>query len=225
MSDDNGFLARWSRRKRDNAPDTNQQLKAQNDGSTVTSEGAVSFSPDDANPSFDPTRLPPIDTIGAGSDIRAFLAAGVPADLKRAALRRVWLSDPKIRDFVGLSENSWDFNAPGTIAGFGPIKQEDVGRLLAQLLGKPDVPPVTAHSSTELSQADKAEASGSESHHVDEIQPDLRSTDEPVSDQRLNSANTTDYAIPRLKAPPASQLASSPSARGPRRAHGGALPK
>ena len=47
---------------------------------------------------FDAASLPAIDSIGAGSDIRAFLEVGVPADLTRAALRRVWLTDPAIRE-------------------------------------------------------------------------------------------------------------------------------
>ena len=63
--------------------------------------------------------LPRIESIGPGSDIRPFLAFGVSEDLTRAALRRAWLSDPAIRDFIGLSENSWDFNAPGGASGFG----------------------------------------------------------------------------------------------------------
>jgi hypothetical protein len=59
------------------------------------------------------TALPPIESIGAGSDIRCFLAAGVPAELTRAALRRAWVADPKIRDFVSLSEDeSFDRTAP-----------------------------------------------------------------------------------------------------------------
>ena len=33
----------------------------------------------------------------APSDIRAYLAPGVPAELTRAALRRAWLADPTIR--------------------------------------------------------------------------------------------------------------------------------
>ena len=81
------------------------------------------------------------------SNIRGFLEAGVPGDLTRAALRRAWSSDPAIRDFVGLSENSWDFNAPGTMAGFGPIDGEEVERLLTQLLGEPDTIATVVHPS------------------------------------------------------------------------------
>ena len=87
---------------------------------------------------FDPASLPTIESIGAEFNIRAFLEAGVPDYLARAALRRAWSLDPAICDFVGLSENSWDFNGSGTIAGFGPIDGEAVRRLLTRLVGGPD---------------------------------------------------------------------------------------
>jgi hypothetical protein len=73
--------------------------------------------------------LPPIESIGAASDIRPFLAPGVPADLTRAALRRAWSTDPAIRDFIGLSENSWDFNAPDGVPGFGSLTPQRLARM------------------------------------------------------------------------------------------------
>jgi hypothetical protein len=91
--------------------------------------------------------LPPIGSIASGSDITAFLAPGVPLELTRAALRRAWTTDPAIRDFIGLSENAWDFNAPGGVPGFGSLDLQDVRRLLAQILNEPqasDPTPVTA---------------------------------------------------------------------------------
>ncbi len=56
--------------------------------------------------------LPPIESIGAGSDISAFLAPGVSEELKLAALRRAWSVDPTTHDFIGLSENSRDMSPP-----------------------------------------------------------------------------------------------------------------
>ena len=155
MSDDKTFLARWSRRKREAALDTGEQPKPENaGGGAASSASAASLSPGEAQPLFDPASLPPIESIVAGSDISAFLAAGVPADLTRAALRRVWSSDHMIRDFVGLSENSWDFNAPGAMAGFGPIDKDEVARLVMRLLGEPDATAVAAHPPTSPSQTD-----------------------------------------------------------------------
>jgi hypothetical protein len=91
----------------------------------------------DARPASDLSNLPPIESITAESDIRAFLAPGVPAELTRAALRRAWAADPKIRDFVGLAENAWDFNAAGAMPGFGPLEMtEELRRYIAQLLSR-----------------------------------------------------------------------------------------
>ena len=78
---------------------------------------------------FDAANLPPIESIGAASDIRPFLAPGVPAELTRAALRRAWSTDPAIRDFIGLSENSWDFNAPDGVPGFGSLTPQRLARM------------------------------------------------------------------------------------------------
>ena len=85
---------------------------------------------------FHAANLAPIESIGAASDIRPFLAPGVPADLTRAALRRAWSTDPAIRDFIGLSENSWDFNAQDGGPGFGSLTPQR----LAQMNGEAESP-------------------------------------------------------------------------------------
>jgi hypothetical protein len=111
-------------------------------------------------PAFDPASLPPVDSIAAGSDVSAFLRPGVPADLARAALRRAWVADPAIRDFIGPSENAWDFTAPDGVPGFGPLRAiDDAWRLAAQLTGAtPAAAPETARAATARS-ADIAPAS------------------------------------------------------------------
>jgi hypothetical protein len=62
----------------------------------------------------------------------------VPTALSQAALRRAWSTDPGIRDFIGLSENSWDFTAVDGVPGFGAIDPEDVDRLLKRVIGEPE---------------------------------------------------------------------------------------
>jgi hypothetical protein len=147
MSEPENFIARWSRRKREaeEAEAKSPAARAAAPASADPSEDrrkasdetpAGSAAPQRSEAAFDPSKLPPIETITAESDIRAFLAPGVPAELTRAALRRAWASDPKIRDFVGLSENAWDFNAPGAIAGFGPLEMTDELRAqIARMVG------------------------------------------------------------------------------------------
>ena len=145
MSED--FLARWSRRKQ--AAQAAEPAAPPPDRSVVAPEpaagpgapdsragsgaprDAAEVSPESAAPVFDPASLPAIESITAETDIRAFMAAGVPAELSRAALRRVWTSDPGIRDFVGLADYDWDFNKPGSMAGFGPLEGADALRAQA----------------------------------------------------------------------------------------------
>jgi hypothetical protein len=152
MSEREGFLSRWSRLKRDavDQPEALSDEAVKNadtiaegenpevespEGEKVQSVGGTADN-DATLPSTDLTELPPIDSITATTDIRAFLAPGVPLELTRAALRRAWVVDPKIRNFIGIAENQWDFTAPETIPGFGPLKAvDDVRRLLADVFG------------------------------------------------------------------------------------------
>jgi hypothetical protein len=145
MSDSENFLTRWSRRKRAvleereqtkaPAPSAGDEARA-GDETRADVAAAPSRASAPAELPFDLTRLPSLESITATTDIRAFLAPGVPPELTRAALRRAWESDPKIRDFVGLAEYAWDYNAPGSMVGFGPLEMTDeLRRLVAQMVG------------------------------------------------------------------------------------------
>ena len=114
MSEDETFLSRWLRLKRE-------------------SEAALPPVDAPSTAPFDPASLPPIESIVADSDIRPFLHEAVPAELTRAALRSAWTADPAIRDFVGIAENQWNFNDQACIPGFGPLEAADY--LVAQVLG------------------------------------------------------------------------------------------
>ena len=127
------FLARWSRRKRDVAK---AEAEPSAEATPLASE-AKSDATEKAEPEFDPASLPSIESISALTDITAFLRAGVPAELTRAALRRVWTADPAIRDFVGLAENAWDFTDPNAMPGFGPLEAtEEVRQMIARVVGE-----------------------------------------------------------------------------------------
>ena len=72
-----------------------------------------------------------LESIGPGiRSIRAFLQAGVPAELVRAALRSAWSTDPQIREFIEMADNQWDFNAEDGIPGFGALGVADASRSL-----------------------------------------------------------------------------------------------
>jgi hypothetical protein len=116
------FLRRWSQRKRGaqgHADDRATSLEDEPHSAKASKEPRSVSATECTPPAFDPATLPPIESITATSDVRAFIAPGVPAELTRAALRRVWVTDPTIRNFVGIAENQWDFTAPDGVPGFG----------------------------------------------------------------------------------------------------------
>ena len=168
MTDREAFLTRWSRRKRE-ASATRQEPDAEQPPPPAPAGGEASEpasgSPAPA-PRSEPDRdLPPVDAIDSGTDVRAFLRQGVPQDLARAALRRAWSSDPAIRDFVGLSENSWDFNAPDGVPGFSPFAPDRARELVAQLLGEPKAAPGAEPAVPAAGHPEPAASSGKGSEH------------------------------------------------------------
>lgn len=155
MKEDDTFLSRWSRRKQQAAqPDASQANRSLPQGSSETSperksaaSPAIDRPAQPAAPLVDLSRLPSLDSIGPTTDIRPFLQPGVPGSLSHAALRRMWSADPAIRDYIGPSENAWDFTAADGMPGFGPLlPSDDVKRLLAQVFGE-ETPDGTAAGS------------------------------------------------------------------------------
>ena len=222
MSGDESFLARWASRKRGAAPAARGQPKPEDTPDGAASEAAAaSVAPEETLSLFDPASLPPIEAIGAGSDIRPFLAAGVPADLTRAALRRAWSADPAIRHFIGLSENSWDFNAPGGIPGFGSLPEEDARRLLAHVMGETEALDPARPAADRLSDDQALVPSSEAGHQVACSVPDqtklIRETDadhgNPMPRAETNNIAMQHETGERESRPPP-----------PRRRHGRALP-
>lgn len=211
------FLSRWSRRKRRatalvNAADARSpslppilDQGATRHGSTVTASVQTV-------PASGPPNLVPLHAIGAETDIRAFLAAGVPSELTRAALRQAWLSDPKIRDFVGLADYDWDFNTPESMAGFGMIEAADqVERELARLV-RGAAAATTSQTPVSPRPIDTSQAGGEEHSAKSGEASDLT---------QLNDPSTLDDATG-----PASRLGEPPDRLFHRqRRHGRALPK
>jgi uncharacterized protein DUF3306 len=149
MNDPDNFLRRWSRRKREDAAANSPAEKSDaqpDDRATPPPDQARQTVPKDEAErplAFDVASLPPIESIGAGTDISAFMQTGVPTALRHAALRRAWTADPAIRDYVGLNENFWDAAGPDGIPGFGELDPGlDVKRMVSELFGEttPDKP-------------------------------------------------------------------------------------
>lgn len=80
------FLSRWSRLKSDS--------KAPAAPAPVPAETEAAAEPPAAADQPPMPELPPIESLTRESDFSPFLQAGVPEDLRRAALSRLWASDP-----------------------------------------------------------------------------------------------------------------------------------
>ena len=210
MTAPEGSLSRWSRLKREAV--SKGGAAGGRDDRPACPAGSQDTLPETALDEglVDPEQLPPIDAITIDTDIRAFLNNRVPAELTRAALRRAWISDPAIRDFVGIAENQWDFNDRTAISGFGPLLEtDDIPALLTQAFGQ-RAEPVTAMA--ELPMALKPPARTG-------IVREIATLDPP--DMPAASRGTADEAA-AIGQPIAEPDCGAPSKR---RTHGGALPR
>jgi hypothetical protein len=210
MSEPTNIFSRWSQRKRAVAAAEKKTADAAV-SEAKPAEPTQTLPPPQqpaAEPAaFDVSKLPSLESISAQTDIRDFLQPGVPAEIKRAALRRAWVADPAIRDFVGLQENDWDFNDPIAKAGFGPLGPEhNVKELVARVFNNAPTPDA------------RQDATPNKVDPPDQLAPpeEAPGTPSDVTDLDSQSAAERDENI----AP--QQKNDSPAAK-PRR-HGGALP-
>ena len=126
-----GFLSRWSRRKRAVVEGRAPEEPTLPAPLEVKPEAPPAEPEDD----FDLSSLPPIESLTIESDFKAFLHRKVPLELRSAALRRAWSLDPAIRDFIGPADYAWDFNAPDGVPGFALELGGDAMKLLSHALG------------------------------------------------------------------------------------------
>ena len=249
MSEPENFIARWSRRKRAAAEEADTKASvAPETAADGARAGEDERKPSDApsarsdareprEPSFDPTQLPPIETITAESDIRAFLAPGVPPELTRAALRRAWAADPKIRNFVGLADYDWDFNAPDAITGFGSLEMTDelrrqvmqmVGRSLGADEAEPPAPTSAAVSSEPPLVETSIESAATTGEMPTQQSQSSRGTSHDEPDGPDNKPYNSEPSVQRDKEYIATQYNPAKPENdqvNAKRPHGGALPK
>src|SRR5690242_16291197 len=224
MSDDN-FVSRWARRKREvakaEAQDAQRPPEPVPQAETAAGEAQQAGATAEAGPEAAPgneidlSSLPSLESITGSTDITGFLRRGVPDELTRSALRKAWVSDPTIRDFIGIAENQWDFNDPASIPGFGAldVAPDEVRQMAAKLVGdvqgaaeKMEETLRSAHRGTDAPQqiaADQPAPVGINS-------PDLAQPEEAPATENFASQQKEDGSPPEQKPKP--------------RRHGGALP-
>lgn len=128
--EEEGFLGRWSRLKRE-ARVEEPVLEPATPPPDALLPGTVPPEPSPGETGEEVADLPSLDSLGSDSDYTGFLRSEVPADLRREALRRAWASDPVIAGFRGFAEYDWDYNAPG----YGALRPtDDIARLLDAVL-------------------------------------------------------------------------------------------
>jgi Protein of unknown function (DUF3306) len=141
------FLARWSRRKdeaRRNALDPPEADEAAAVAPDATPQDTDDQTKRTTEPALTPEEiaaLPKIDALTADTDITVFLRRGVPEALKNAVLRRSWMLDPAIRDFVGHARDyAYDWNVPGGVPGSGALQPgDDVAAMVRRIFSGPAV--------------------------------------------------------------------------------------
>jgi len=220
MSEPENVLARWSRLKRQSRSqdreDTREIPSGVAEGRAEEGDAPEAEAP---APPVDVSSLPPIESIVAGSDIRAFLQKGVPAALTRAALRQAWSSDPAIRDFIEIAENQWDFADPKEIPGFGPLAPtDDVQRLVAQALGELRTDPQSVGEGP-IREGKQTPPRGGEGIGA----PQARDVDAEISADR-KTARARDAEPVRALQHEDSAIANNDTPSRKRRRHGGAMP-
>ena len=199
-----GFLGRWSRAKRNAAksqpePEVTPETPVETSAAPAPAPELLSQEELDA--------LPRIEDLTEGSDIRTFLRAGVPRQLRNAAMRRMWMLTPGIRDYSDPAvDYAWDWNTPGGVPGdgIGP-SPENAAKMLKQLF-KP--------------QDDDADETAPQK---DSATPQVASAP-PDAEEQAPPASEADAAAAHEIAQTAPDDPSPAPDTAPRRRHGSALP-
>lgn len=221
-----GFLSRWSRRKRgeelpepEAAPPVAEAKPAPEPAPAC--EPVAEAPPPE--PEFDISTLPPIESLDASSDFTVFLKPGVPQALRTAALRKAWLADPLIRDYMSPLDYAWDFNTPGGLPhGFSNVLAETgeaLRKLVNQAIGEMEPEEEKPPEAVALAEANLPEPEAAPASTGDPSPAEAPSALDDTQDMSLPSPVRLSEALP--PAPP--PLLEEPPPV-PRRRHGGAIP-
>ena len=223
--DGGGRLSGWSRRKlaarraegEGEPPDIVEETPA----ATVADETGGQ---DDVDAEY-VAALPPIETIGDGSDIKPFLARGVPASLKNAALRRLWSATPGVRGYSDPAvDYAWDWNAPGGVpGGGGTLSESGVAKMVKNLIGESRASKDVSTPVEDVAEARDAETAP-ERRDVEPVTAVPETEAPPAAvrrthkrDERAEGGKTDRQGAPDEARPAVASIA-------PPRRHGGAVP-
>jgi hypothetical protein len=226
MSSD-GFLSRWSRRKQEvreaerpqrteppQPPEREQPSEAAPSDQNLAATASGELSPEEI------AKLPAPDELTAEMDLSLFLRKGVPEALRKAALRRMWALDPKIRDYVSEArEYAYDWNTPGGVPGSGVLPPSDeIARMAARIVSGADP---AEHTTAAIPSQDRDHASSpAHSETLATSERDVPSGNVAVTAPAA-PAETRQASEAAAQPSPAQEAASIAP---PTRRHGGAMP-
>ena len=136
-----GFLERWSRRKLAEGREAEAEQPAE-EAAPVDEPDAEGLDEEELDEE-ELAKLPSLESFTVKTDLAPFLRKGVPQALKNAAMRKMWMLDPAVRDHVDFAvDYAWDWNTPGGVAGnAGTISQDSITRMMDALKPKPKPEP------------------------------------------------------------------------------------
>ena len=149
MTGDKDVFARWSDRRRAVAAEEAAEppIVPEPAQGEETEEDVARWLADN--------ELPEPEELGLGDDFKAFLRAGVPAILKKRALRQLWQSNPVLANLDGLNDYDGDLRDIAESAA-GITTDYEVGRgfmkKVAEVIGE-DLPPQDAPEADEEEEA------------------------------------------------------------------------
>ncbi|HLO75130.1 MAG TPA: DUF3306 domain-containing protein [Magnetospirillum sp.] len=148
-----GFLGRWSRLKGES------KTEAEAPAAHAAEPAAEAPSPaPEPPPDLSPPDLPPVESLTKDSDFSAFLQAGVPDDIRRAALSKLWTSDPLFSQPEVFDLHMEDYNAHPL--GEAVRTAWKVGKGIADQLADAPLPATftdgaeNSHTNTEIDEGD-----------------------------------------------------------------------
>ena len=118
MSGDDGFLSRWSKRKK--AVAESEAAEEEQAPASVADAGdaeAADEAPLSDEELLEKYGLKDPDTLEEGDDFAGFLRAAIPEHLRRRALRRLWRSNPVLANLDGLNDYDGDWTGGSVPAG------------------------------------------------------------------------------------------------------------
>jgi len=122
-SEGKGRLARWAERKaavkrRGGAAPVIPEEPADVPATRAEQPEEAEATPPDKDPRGGDAELPDVESLDAESDFTVFMKDGVPAELRRLALRKLWTSDPMFNVIDEMVEYGEDYtNAATVVAG------------------------------------------------------------------------------------------------------------